>query len=329
MTMESARTDDFEAAATAYRRELIAHCYRMTGSVHEAEDLVQETYVRAWRAYGSFEGRSSLRTWLYRIATNVCLTALRQRQRRPLPSGLGPPSADPLAPPDPASTEGWLEPIPDSMVIDELGDPADVAAGRQAVRLALIATAQMVPPRQRAAFLLCDVLDLPVTEAAGVLGVSVTALKSLLQRARARLSDVAVAEEDLAEPSDSRARHLLDRYMVAFERSDVGAIEQLLADNAVLEMTGTTTWFSGKAGCVPFIAAQAIGKAGDWRMIPVRANGQLAAAAYHRDNGAYLPFAIVVLATTTTHLTRITLFSSPSLFRWFGDIPMSGDKPFA
>ena len=317
MAMESVQTTDFEAATAPYRRELLAHCYRMTGSVHEAEDLVQEAYVRAWRAFGSFEGRSSVRTWLYRIATNVCLTALKQGRRRPLPSGLGTPSADPRAPVVPALAEGWLEPIPDSMVIDEGGDPAEVVAARHAVRLALVAAAQILPPRQRAAFILCDVLALPAAGAAEVLGVSVAALKSLLQRARARLADVTVTEEDLAEPTDGGARQVLDRYMAAFERSDMEAIERLLADDATLEMTGTTTWFSGKGTCVPYIADQAIGRPGDWRMLPLQANGQLAAAAYHRDDRTYLPFAIVVLATTRTHLTRITLFCSPALFGHF------------
>jgi RNA polymerase sigma-70 factor (ECF subfamily) len=322
MVMAKVETDRFEAATTPYRRELLAHCYRMTGSVHEAEDLVQETYLRAWRAFEHFEGRSSVRTWLYRIATNVCLTALSRRRGRALPSGLGPPSPDPYGPT--ASAPGdvaWLEPVSNSSVLEEGRDPAEVVAARQTVRLALVAGGQLLSPRQRAAFVLCDVLSLPATEAAAVLDVSVGALKSLLQRARARLADVAVTEEDLVEPTDEGARRILDRYMDAFERSDMAAIERLLADDAALEMTGTTTWFSGKATCVPFIASQAIGQAGDWRMVPVPANGQLAAAAYHRgDEDVYHPFAIVVLATTSTHLTRISLFADPVLFPLF-DLP--------
>jgi RNA polymerase sigma-70 factor (ECF subfamily) len=324
MAMTSVEPGRFEAATVPYRRELLAHCYRMTGSAHDAEDLVQETYVRAWRAFDRFEGRSSVRTWLYRIATNVCLTSLSGRQRRLLPSGLGPPSSDPYAPAAPAPDDvDWLEPAPDVLVLDERADPAEVAAVRQTVRLALIAAAQVLPPRQRAAFFLCDVLDRPGAEAAAVLGVSVPALKSLLQRARARLKQQTVADEELAEPTDERARLVLDRYMAAFEQSDMTAIERLLADDAILEMTGTTTWFSGKTECVPFIATQAIGQAGDWRMIPVHANGQLAAAAYHLDDGrSYHSFAIVVVATTLTHLTRISLFAEPALFSRFG-IPAS------
>jgi RNA polymerase sigma-70 factor (ECF subfamily) len=315
-------TDGFEAATAPFRRELLAHCYRMTGSVHEAEDLVQETYLRAWRAFDRFEQRSSVRTWLYRIATNVCLTALARRRRRPLPSGLGPPSPDPYAPPDPAPGDvAWVEPLPDRMAVDERGDPAEVVAARQSVRLALVAGLQALPPRQRAALLLCDVLALPAAEAAGLLDVSVAAVKSLLKRARGRLATVAPSDDGLAEPTDIRARRVLDRYLDAFERSDMAALERLLADDAVLEMTGTTTWFSGKATCVPFLAAQAIGRAGDWRMLPLLANGQLAAAAYHRgDDGPYHPFAIVVLATTSAHIARISLFADPALFPRF-DLP--------
>jgi RNA polymerase sigma-70 factor, ECF subfamily len=315
-------TDAFEAATAPYRRELVAHCYRMSGSVHEAEDLVQETYVRAWRAFDRFEHRSSVRTWLYRIATNACLTALDRRRRRPLPSGLGPPSPDPFAPTELAPGEvPWLEPVPDRLVVDERCDPAEVVAARHRVRLALVAGLQVLPPRQRAAFLLCEVLALPAADASGLLDVSVPALKSLLQRARARLAEVSLTDDDLAEPTDDGARRVLDRYLAAFEQSDMAAIGRLLADDAVLEMTGTTTWFSSKVTCVPFIATQAIGRAGDWRMLSLGANGQLAAAAYHRgDDGAYHPFAVVVLATNAVSLTRISLFADPTPFRCF-DLP--------
>jgi RNA polymerase sigma-70 factor (ECF subfamily) len=320
VAMMRVEPDPFEAATVPYRRELLAHCYRMTGSVDEAEDLVQETYVRAWRAFDRFEGRSSLRTWLYRIATNVCLTSLNGRQRRLMPSGLGPPSADPyVSAGAPTVDVAWLEPVPDGLVLDERADAAELTALRQTVRLALVAAAQVLPPRQRAAFFLCDVLDQSGAEAAAVLGVSVGALKSLLQRARARLEQQTMADEDLAEPTDRRARLVLDRYMAAFEQSDMAALEALLADDATLEMTGTTTWFLGKRTCVPFIAAQAIGAAGDWRMIPIHANGQLAVAAYHLGRGGgYHPFAVVVVATTMTHATHIALFAEAALFGRFG-----------
>jgi RNA polymerase sigma-70 factor (ECF subfamily) len=186
------------------------------------------------------------------------------------------------------------------------------------VRLALVAAFQLLPPRQRAALVLCEALDLPASEAAEVMQVSVAAVKSLLQRARARIASAAVSDADLAEPTDEGARRVLNRYMAAFESSDPAAIKRLLADDAVLEMTGTSTWFSGKATCERFITAQAIGRPGDWVMLPLRANGQLAAAAYYRGaDQAYRAFAIVVLATTRTHLRRITLFGDPELFERF------------
>ena len=315
------RPADFDAATSPYRRELFAHCYRMSGSVHEAEDLVQETYVRAWRAFDRFEGRSSVRTWLYRIATNVCLTALDRRRRRPLPSGLGPPSPDPYAPAEPAPADvPWISPVPDHLVVDERADPADVVAARQSVKLALVAGLQVLPPRQRAALLLCDVLSFPAAHTADLLGVSVPAVKSLLQRARVRLADAGPRPDDVVEPTDEGAQLVLERYLAAFTDSDVEAIEHLLADDATLEMTGTTTWFAGKATCLPFVATQAIGRPGDWRMLPLRANGQLGAAAYHRAEGGHHPFAVVVLATTPTHIRRISLFMDPTLFAAF-DLP--------
>ena len=224
--------------------------------------------IRAWRGFDRFEQRSSVRTWLYRIATNVCLTALDRSKRRPLPSGLGPPSADPHTPAEAVrGNVTWLEPVPDRLVIDERADPAEVVAGRHRVRLALVAGMQTLPPRQRAVFLLCDVLGTSAADTAEMLDVSVGALKSLLQRARARLTNTRPAEGDVAEPTDEGARRVLDRYLAAFEQSDLVAIGKLLADNAVLEMTGTPTWFSGKLSCLPFIATQAIGEAGDWRML--------------------------------------------------------------
>jgi RNA polymerase sigma-70 factor (ECF subfamily) len=328
MALADARNEEFEAVTAPYRRELFAHCYRMTGSVGDAEDLVQETYLRAWQGFGRFEHRSSVRTWMYRIATNASLRALSRNRRRPLPSGLGLPSNDPDAPPrEPPEGVSWLEPVPDRLVVDELSDPAEVVTARHRVRLALVAAFQLLPPRQRAALMLCETLDLPAAEAAEIMQLSVGAVKSLLQRARARIASAAPSDADLAEPTDEGARRVLDQYLAAFERADLAAIERLLADDAVLEMTGTSTWFSGKAACGPFIAAQAIGRPGDWVMLPLRANGQLAAASYHRGaDGAYHAFAVVVLATSRTHLRRITLFGDPALFGRFGlpaEVPAS------
>jgi RNA polymerase sigma-70 factor (ECF subfamily) len=324
------KTDEFEAATGPYRRELLAYCYRMTGSIGDAEDLVQEVYLRAWQAFDRFEHRSSVRTWMYRIAVNACLSALQRSRRRPLPSGLGLPSSDPYgAPEPPPSGVLWLDPVPDRLVVDERADPAEVVAARHSVRLALVAALQLLPARQRAALIFCEVLGLPAAEAAGLLDISVAAVRSLLQRARARIDQAALSDADIAEPTDVGACRVLDQYIAAFERSDAAAIERLLADDAVLEMTGTSTWFSGKATCAPYIAEQAIGHPGDWMAVPLRANGQLAAAAYHRGpDAAYHAFAIVVLATTRTQLSRITLFGDPGLFAHF-ELPLlqPGGRP--
>src|ERR687885_24098 len=188
-------TEDFLRLADPYRRELLAHCYRMLGSIHDAEDLVQETYLRAWRAYDRFEGRSSLRTWLHQIATRACLTALENRSRRPMPTGLGAPSIDPADPLVEQPEVPWLEPVPDAMVAAEGSDPAAIVTSRQSLRLALIAALQHLPPRQRAVLILRDVLQWRAAEVAEVLDTTTTAVNSILQRARAQLNEVAPNED--------------------------------------------------------------------------------------------------------------------------------------
>ena len=214
--------DDFTNSADIYRRELLAHCYRMVGSLHEAEDLVQETYVRAWRAWPSFEGRSSVRTWLYRIATNVCLTLRQHHQRRILPSGLGAPGLDE------AGTEGvlWLDPFPDALA--GTGDPAEVVAARVGLRLALMASLQLLPARQRAVFLLREAHGFPATEIAELLDMSVPAVKSALQRARVTMQKAGPVEDSLSSASSAEAEAVLDRYMEAFESADIDAMVDLL-----------------------------------------------------------------------------------------------------
>lgn len=191
-----AQPADFTERAEEFRRELLAHCYRMLGSADDAEDLVQETYLRAWRSYGAFEGRSSLRAWLYRIATNACLTALEQRGRRALPSGLGAPAEDPDDPRAVAEPDlGWLQPIPDALVTPEADDPAAVIIARERVRLALIASLQYLSARQRAVLLLREVLGFTAADVADMMGTSPAAVKSTLQRARARLQQAAPAPD--------------------------------------------------------------------------------------------------------------------------------------
>ncbi len=319
-----AEREEFVRQTEPLRRELLAHCYRLLGSVDDAEDVVQETYLRAWRSFDRFEGRSSVRAWLYKIATNACLTALEQSRRRVLPSGLGPPSDDPTGSPLPAGAEiAWLQPIPDALVTAEFEDPANVVATREQVRLALVASLQYLPARQRAVLLLREVLAFPAAEVARMLDTTTAAVKSALQRARARLDEVAPVAGKVSEPSDADARRLLDRYMTAFENSDAAALEQTLREDAVLEMTGTRTWFSGLRTCLPFFRAQALGSPGEWRMVPTGANGQPAAAAYRRGaDGVHHAFGIALLTTTSSGINRITLFGDPALFAKFGLPPV-------
>src|SRR5262249_53815797 len=206
-------SEEFAELAAPYRRELLAHCYRMLGSVDDAEDQVQETLLRAWRSYADFEGRSSMRTWLYRIATNSCLRALETRARRPLPSGLGAPAEDSSAPVTrPAHEVPWLQPMPDALIAGSEADPASVVASRAGIRLAMIAALPYLPGRQRAVLILRDVLGWRAAEVAELLGTSPAAANSALQRARARMASLAPAEDDIGEPSEPGLRDALERY---------------------------------------------------------------------------------------------------------------------
>ena len=321
-TISSAERDGFLQDTEQYRRELIAHCYKMVGSLHEAEDIVQETYLRAWRSQESFEGRSSLRTWLYRIATNQCLNALGSGRRRALPSGLFAPGHDPDVPMSPAGGDRlWLEPFPDFNVVpDGSKDPADVVVARSSLRLALVASLQHLPPRQRAVFILREGLGYPATEVAEMLEMSVAAVKSALQRARARLAAVAPTTDDLVEPDSPGARAILDRYMDAFERADVEAMNELLRSDAKLELVPSDVWFRGKVTCVGHLRARVMTEPGHYRMLPTIANGQPAAVAYHRRaiGDEFRPFAIAVLTVDRRRITAITIFADPALVTRFG-----------
>src|SRR5262245_37490443 len=313
-------TDGFIEETEPFRRELVAHCYRMLGSIQDAEDVVQETYLRAWRSYGGFEGRSSLRTWLYRIATNRCLTALATQSRRLLPSGVSEPEPDPDAHLVGAETGGeWLQPGPDATVLPESADPAAVVAAREGLRLALIAALQYLPPRQRAVLVLRDVLAFPATEVAVMLGTTTVSVKSALQRARARMRELALAAGQITEPTAPRARALLDQYIAAFENADTAALERLLTEDAILEATPMRTWFAGRKTCVAFLRNHLLGSPGDWRMLATSANGQPAAAAYTRDkDGNYQPYGLCVLTVTGTGIRRISSCGDPTLLTVIG-----------
>ena len=308
---------EFASLAGPYRSELLAHCYRMLGSVHDAEDQLQETLLRAWRSYDQFEGRSSLRTWLYRIATNSCLRAIETRQRRPLPSGLGGPGDDPSGPLDaPLREVPWLEPMPDSLIS---ADPAAVVSSRTNIRLALIAALQYLPPRQRAVLILRDVLGWRAAEVADLLGTTTVAANSALQRARAQLQQAAPSEDELREPADPEVVALLDRYAAAFENADVAGLTELLRDDAVIEMPPTPTWFAGLGNVEQFLRSHVLHEPGRMRMVPTAANGQPALAEYARgEDGVYRAFSIHVLTVDGSRIARISAFLDASLFTVFG-----------
>jgi RNA polymerase sigma-70 factor (TIGR02960 family) len=313
--------DRFTDETERFRRELLAHCYRMVGSAYDAEDLVQETYLRAWRSYSGFEGRASIRSWLYQIATNVCLTALKPRPIRMLPSGLAGPSDGSHRPPSPVAQGevSWLEPLPDAWIAPPADDPASVVVERESLRLALIASLQHLPARQRAILILREVLAFSAAETAEILDTTTAAVKSGLQRARARLDELEPEPAELLEPTDQRARALLEGYIAAFERSDVGLLEQVLRTDATLEATPFRDWQAGRAMCLHMLDAYVLGTPGDWRMIATAANGQPAAVVYHRDSGGVLRAdGAVVLAPTATGVARVIKFHDPALVAAFG-----------
>jgi RNA polymerase sigma-70 factor, ECF subfamily len=308
---------EFARLTDPFRPELLAHCYRMLGSVHDAEDQVQETLLRAWRSFGQFEGRASLRTWLYRIATNTCLRAIETRRRRPLPSGLGQPGGNPAGPMPAARPEvPWLEPFPDALLP---ADPASIAASRASIRLAFIAALQYLPARQRAVLILRDVLGWRASEVAELLGTTATATNSALQRARAQLEQAAPREDELREPADPGDLALLNRYATAFENADIATLTGLLRDDVVFEMPPLPAWFAGRENIGLFLRSHVLRQPGGFRMIPVAANGQPALAAYRRaPGGTYHANGIEILTTSASHITRVTAFLDPSLFRAFG-----------
>jgi len=317
---------EFPRLADPYRRELFAHCYRMVGSVHDAEDLVQETYLRAWRSYHRFEGRSSLRTWLYRIATNVCLTSLDESGRRPLPTGLGAPGStagDPLVTDDEVL---WLEPVPDAL----LADPAEQAAARDTVRLAFVAALQLLPPRQRAVLILRDVLKWRASEVAEALEMSTVAVNSVLQRARAQLDRAQVSADTVTTPVAEEHQELLERYVAAFWEKDIDAIVSLLKADAVWEMPPWVGWYQGAENIGRLIDTQCPGGVHDMRMLPTRANGQPAYGLYMRQpDGEYTPFHLQVLTITDGAVSHVGAFFDPRLFETFGLPAVVRDEDFA
>ena len=316
---------EFVEKADPYRRELLAHCYRMLGSVYDAEDLVQETYVRAWRSYDRFEGRSSMRTWLHRIATNACLTALESRGRRPLPIGLGAPSSDPGDPLDERAEVPWLEPMPDALLT---GDPAAVVTGRESIRLAVVAAMQFLPPRQRAVLILREVLQWPAAEVAEMLDMTTASVNSALQRARAQVQQATVSPDEVAEPGEPEKRELLDRFVAAFEAKDVAAMVEIFTKDAVWDMPPFAGWYQGAETIARLVDTRCPARGpGDMRLVPTRANGQPAFGLYIRDGDTYQPFNLPVLTLAPEGVSRVTAFFDHRLFRTFGlpgSLPVAG-----
>jgi len=300
LTLDTGSMADF---AAPHRRELLAHCYRMLGSVHDAEDAVQETMLRAWQARDGFEGRSSVRVWLYRIATNVCLRALERRSRLPLPSGLGAPAQEGESPAARLDAETrWMQPIPDALLEapadggahpglggGSAADPANAAVARSSVRLAFVSALQHLPARQRASLILREVYAFSAQETAEILETSVASVNSALQRARAQLAAVAPVEDQLHEPAEPERRRQLERYLHAFERSDIEGLTRILHEDVVLEMPPIPTWFRGSAAVGRFLAGRVEREGGRLHMVPIAANGQPGYASYLRGRAARTP----------------------------------------
>ena len=312
---------DFDGLVGRYRRELHVHCYRMLGSFDEAEDHVQEVFLRAWRSRDSFQGRSSPRTWLYRVATNACLDTLRRDARQAAPA----PPIPPAGPRPSVTTMPWVQPYPDSL-LDEVaaGEPGPeaVAVSRETISLAFLAAIQLLPPRQRAVLILRDVAGFPAAEVAELLGLSVASANSALQRARTALRDQWPAGRagwaPAAEP-DAGQRHLLQRYIAAHERADPDALIAMLREDVRLAISPQVGEWNGLQEVGDALRG-GMNSLGQWRMLPVMANGQPGAAGYLRRPGetSYSPFVLAVLHVEDGRVTDMAAFEQPSMFAAFG-----------
>ena len=299
-----------------YRRELTGYCYRMLGSGFEADDAVQETMVRAWKGMDGFEGRSAARSWLYRIATNVCLDMLRSRQRRALAMDLGPAGAAESFTGATRPESAWMQPIPDDRVLPDDGDPAELAAARESIRLAFVTALQHLPARQRAVLILREVLRWQATEVAELLETSVASVNSALQRARATLAGLNLD----APPSavDEEHRELLDRYVDAFERYDIGSLVSLLHEDVVMSMPPYDFWLQGPEQMAAFFTGPGHACEGS-KLVPVQVNGSLGFASYKPDpNGGHSPWSIQVLEISGERIVGHHNFLDTDLFAAFG-----------
>ncbi len=313
-----------EQGLETYRRELTGYCYRMLGGASEAEDAVQETMVKAWRSLDGFAGRSSLRSWLYRIAHHVCIDMHRSPQRRALPMEMGP--STPVVgavPGDERPERTWVQPVADVKVIDVGGDPAAVAAARESERLAVVAALQHLPPRQRSVLILCEVLGWQAAEVADLLGSSVASVNSALQRSRATLS--AARGEPLDSTLTAEHRALLERYVDAFERYDIDTLVTLLRDDVVLSMPPYALWLQGAQQLAHWFVNQGIGCSGA-RLVPVWVNGTAGFGSYRRTSpGRWDPFGIQVIEVAGGLIVGHHNFLYPERFAEFGLPPFLTD----
>jgi RNA polymerase sigma-70 factor (ECF subfamily) len=314
-------SSEFEVLVAPFRRELLAHSYQMLGSAQDAEDAVQETLMRAWRAWDRYDpARASVRTWVHTIVTNTCLNHLAARKRRVLPSGLGPAARDVEHALVPADEVSWVGPIPSSTFDVDPDDPAAALVRNGRIRLAFIVALQTLSPRQRSVLVLREVLGFSAAEVAAMIDASPAAVNSALQRARAALAQRGPVEDAVTDDAltDDAGSDLLTRYTDAFVRADVVALRELLVEDAVMEMPPVPLWYRGRDDFVGFMSRAYRMRGTDWRVVHVRANGQLAFAAYSRGDGDYAAHSIQLLDTTAGAVTRNVVFFDRSLFGLFG-----------
>ena len=317
---ELATDTNLDARLEQHRIELTAHCYRMLGSSFEAEDAVQETMVRAWRGHDGFEGRAALRSWLYRIATNVCFDMLKGRQRRARPMDLASPSPADSPVGERTSEAVWVLPIPDGRVLPTDGDPAELAVARETIRLAFIGALQHLPPRQRAVLLLRDVVRWKATEVAELLDTTDASVNSALQRARSTIAAANIADTDPAMPMDDAQQQLLTRYVDAFERYDMASLTSLIHEDATQSMPPYAMWLRGRDQILAFWRGQGAGCDGS-RLVPTVANGKPAFGQYKPSvtGDGHDPWALQVLDIADSRLVELTFFlDTEALFPLFG-----------
>ncbi|WP_455360285.1 sigma-70 family RNA polymerase sigma factor [Streptomyces sp. SYSU K21746] len=307
---------DLDSNLGKYRVELTGYCYRMLGSAFEAEDAVQDTLVRAWRSYDRFEGRSSLRSWLYRIATNVCLDMLNAGNRRARPMDLSSPQTQATAVLNTLPEVTWLEPVPDGRVLPATADPADMAVAKESVRLAFVAALQHLPSKQRAVLILREVLAWKASEVAELLDTSVASVNSALQRARATLAASEIRESDAADPLDEDQQKLLERYVAAFEGYDMDQLTALLHEDATLSMPPFDLWLHGPAEIRAWHVNQGIGCKGS-RLVPTVANGLPAFGQYRvsESGDGHAPWALQVIEISEGKIVGLNAFLDTE--RWF------------